>query len=736
MSFKRSIAFKLIAVMVASIALVLLLSNAVLVSATSNRIEAMTLDQARLEASKVANEISTQLTAISGPTATMAQLIANGREQKYLDRAAVVDMLRVNATSAVTNSSWFLEEPNAFDGKSPEFVGNTALGTAENGDFSPTWTKVDGQLAQVPVSLNRNDEFYRGAAQSRKGHLTEPYVWKDAQGTFLFSTISYPVMQGNQLIGVAGSDIDLTELSARLSQLRPFGSGRVRVISQTGNWIVAPSTDLVTKQYNDVGREVLMEAVSSNNPAVVADLIGDQESFTRVLLPFEVPGLNARWVVCIDIPTTVIASAVNQQIQFMITAGVIVLLAIALTLFVTTKLLIQRPIVRLVAAVEALVFEDYNTPAVLDKRSDEIGVVGGALEKLREVLVQGKRAEEEAEAARQANSRDRAASEASRAEAIQLQRRVVKDVGDALKELALGNLTCRIQGEFPGEYEKLKIDFNSALGSLEQTIGIVGRSVRQINAGIEEISTSAADLARRTEMQAVGLEETAAAMGELTEQVQASATKASTASTSVAVATTDTLATGDIVGKAILSMENIKRSSDEITRITGVIDEIAFQTNLLALNAGVEAARAGEAGKGFAVVAQEVRELAQRSAVAAREIKGLLSSSASQVSEGVQLVGEAGSALGRITSQITAINENVLQISMFANEQSLGLKGVMASVNQMDHVTQQNAAMVEETTAASLSLRDEVRLLNEAVSQFRIAGDTIGEPAGVRRRAA
>jgi methyl-accepting chemotaxis protein len=245
--------------------------------------------------------------------------------------------------------------------------------------------------------------------------------------------------------------------------------------------------------------------------------------------------------------------------------------------------------------------------------------------------------------------------------------------------------------------------------------------VCHISAGVGTISSSSDNLSRRTEMQASGLEETAAGMTELTEQVQASATNARSASTSVRAATENAKNTGEIVGQAISSMENISRSSLEITRITGVIDEIAFQTNLLALNAGVEAARAGEAGKGFAVVAQEVRELAQRSAIAAKEIKALIGASAVEVKEGVERVAGAGDALARITTQILDINASVQQISTSAQEQSSGLKGISAALNQMEHFTQANTVMVEEMTAASASLWDEVRLLSEVVGRFRVS---------------
>ena len=736
MRTKRSLALKLIAVTAAAIALVLVLSNAILVLVTKSRIEHLTVQQAKLEAAKLANDISAEMTALSAPTSTMAALIGQGREKDYLDRAAVIDMLRATAQATIVFSSWFMEEPNAFDGKAAEFKGNTTLGSASNGAFSPTWTKPGGTLSMAPVALDYSAEYYHVASKSRQGHLTEPYVWVDAQGSFLLSTISYPVVSADRLIGVTGMDVDLTALSAKLGAQRPFGSGRVYVISQAKRWIVAPSADQTTKNYDGLGQKELSEAITEQKTGIVEDVEVDGVNYTRVLLPFEVPHLNVRWVVCVDVPTSVIASAVNEQITLMVSAGFFVVFIIALVLFVTTRIMLARPIGRLVKVVEALAVGNYSESTKDTRRSDEMGAVATALEKLRHALIQGERAETEATNVREANARERATAEAARADALEEQRLVVRVVGEALKDLAQGNLTRRIREEFRGEYAELRVNFNSALSSLEETIRVVGRGVSHINAGIEEISSSATDLARRTEMQAAGLEESAAAMAELTEQVQASATRASAAASSVSAATKDAVTTGDIVECAVQSMESISQSSLEITRITGVIDEIAFQTNLLALNAGVEAARAGEAGKGFAVVAQEVRELAQRSAAAAKDIKVLINSSAMQVQEGVGLVGEAGRALSRITAQITAINENVRQISVVADEQSVGLKSISSSINQMDQVTQQNAAMVEETTAASVSLRDEARLLSEAVNRFNFSENRGKEEQIPQRRVA
>jgi methyl-accepting chemotaxis protein len=249
-------------------------------------------------------------------------------------------------------------------------------------------------------------------------------------------------------------------------------------------------------------------------------------------------------------------------------------------------------------------------------------------------------------------------------------------------------------------------------------------SIRSNTAGIHsgsgEIAVAADDLSRRTEQQAAGLEETAATLDQITATVKNTAEGAIQAQKVVASAKTDADHSGEVVRKAIAAMGGIEKSSKQIGQIIGVIDEIAFQTNLLALNAGVEAARAGDAGRGFPVVASEVRALAQRSAEAAKEIKSLISASTTQVGQGVDLVGETGKALGRIVVQVAEINTLVASITASAQEQSSALHQVNTAVNQMDQVTQQNAAMVEETTAAAHSLSKESEELARLIGRFQV----------------
>ena len=283
----------------------------------------------------------------------------------------------------------------------------------------------------------------------------------------------------------------------------------------------------------------------------------------------------------------------------------------------------------------------------------------------------------------------------------------------------------------PDAYRKLQSDFNDAIETLEGVMQHVSGTASAIHSGTQEIAAAADDLSQRTEEQAASLEETAAALHEITATVERSAHGATQAREVVALADEDAKKSAIVVRQAVDAMDAIAKSSQQISQIIGVIDEIAFQTNLLALNAGVEAARAGDAGRGFAVVASEVRALAQRSAEAAKEIKGLISTSTTHVSHGVSLVAETGKSLERIVAQVAEVNGVIAEIASGAKEQSIALAEVNTAIGQMDQVTQQNATMVEETTAASHSLAQETEQLASMIGEFRVNVAQGGDP--VRR---
>jgi methyl-accepting chemotaxis protein len=293
-------------------------------------------------------------------------------------------------------------------------------------------------------------------------------------------------------------------------------------------------------------------------------------------------------------------------------------------------------------------------------------------------------------------------------------------IGEGLTRLAAGNLDHSIQDPFAPAFAKLRTDFNLAHANLQSTLVRIAQGAEAIRTGTQEISSASDDLSRRTEQQAASLEETAAALDQITATVKKTSEGTAHAQTVVTGAKSEAEHAGQVVSQAVEAMSNIAKSSQQISQIIGVIDEIAFQTNLLALNAGVEAARAGDAGRGFAVVASEVRALAQRSAEAAKEIKALISGSGQQVKGGVDLVNESGKALGRIIEKVADMNAIVTQISHSTQEQATALEEVNSAINKMDQMTQQNAAMVEQSTAATHSLSQETTQLTDLIGQFQL----------------
>ncbi|AXJ95028.1 MULTISPECIES: methyl-accepting chemotaxis protein [unclassified Sphingomonas] len=380
----------------------------------------------------------------------------------------------------------------------------------------------------------------------------------------------------------------------------------------------------------------------------------------------------------------------------MMTTSVAALLVAAMV--ATTMLASRRictPYVDTVVRMEAMAAGDLDSPIAHSDNRDCVGRMTQAMGIFRRNM-----------------------EEANTAEA---QRIMAEALASGLRELARGNLAYRIDAPFPSTFETLRTDFNAAMAAIHDTVCAVSAAASNIHDGSADIRHASDDLSQRTEQQAASLEETAAAMDEITTTVRQTAAGAVKANSAVEDARVEAEQSGGIVSRAVDAMGGIERASNEISEIISVIDGIAFQTNLLALNAGVEAARAGDAGKGFAVVASEVRALAQRSADAAKDVKTKITASTQQVEVGVQLVSETGAALNRIIGRIGEISALVGEIARAAESQATGLQQVNTAVSEMDGVTQQNAAMVEEATAAARSLSAEADELARQVTRFKVS---------------
>jgi|JI10StandDraft_1071094.scaffolds.fasta_scaffold146018_2 methyl-accepting chemotaxis protein len=380
-------------------------------------------------------------------------------------------------------------------------------------------------------------------------------------------------------------------------------------------------------------------------------------------------------------------------------------------------------LVRMCRVLEDIAQGKLNTDIPNRQRTDEIGAMARAIIVLRDSEIARGKAAADLEMERKSTEETREANLRAEREHQERLRNVMTQLATGLSALAEGDLRHPLNNRFPDEYEKLRHDFNAALQGLRGVVSAISDRSGEMYSGARALTDAATQLSDRTESQAAALEETAAALDEITATVKRSTEGANDARNLVQKAEENSLRSNEVLAKTVAAMNQIQTSSNQIGQIIGVIEEISFQTNLLALNAGVEAARAGDAGRGFAVVAQEVRALAQRAADAAKEIKGLISESSGHVAEGSALVSKTSETLNAVLGDVAKIRERVIQIADSSSEQSTALHEVNSAINQMDQVTQRNAAMVEETTANSQKLTDDARELAREIEKFKLAED-------------
>ncbi|WP_420005766.1 methyl-accepting chemotaxis protein [Arenibacterium sp. LLYu02] len=513
--------------------------------------------------------------------------------------------------------------------------------------------------------------------------------------------LAAPVYNGAAQIGVIAVQIPLDVMESLVTG--------AEILGETGEvYFINPERVALTKSRFEGGfaqLDVLPElpqitAALAGESTYMADTIGmNGEPVVAMTDTVKTPSGRA-WGMVMEINKTEALAIFNNAMIVSAASLLAVTLLLGLTSWLAARGVVRR-ITSLSTEIEEMARENYSRPIPDQEVGDEIGAISRNLVNLQIQLHEGADAQSREIKVQESNAK------------------VVKTLSDALMHLAAGDFRNQVMEYFPEEHKKLRYSINDAMVSLNGVVLAVRETADSINRGAKEIAGSADDLSHRTESQAATLEQTAAALEQVTASVRSANEYVQSVENTVGVARTKAEDSTAVVSETINAMTEIEKSSQQIKQIITVIDDIAFQTNLLALNAGVEAARAGEAGRGFAVVASEVRGLAQRSSGAALEIKTLIEKSGQHVGRGVDMVGRTGEALTEISGQVRHIAELVQQISQSSQEQATALSEINTGIAQLDQVTQGNAAMVEENTAAAHMLRSDAEKLSYYVGRFQ-----------------
>ncbi|WP_374642433.1 methyl-accepting chemotaxis protein [Tabrizicola sp.] len=553
-----------------------------------------------------------------------------------------------------------------------------------------------------------------------------------------------------QVLGVVAIQVSIDHLNAALngkdaggSPLRSYLVGRDGILRSD---LPATPADEVLSARAPSG---VIALLSSTRPTIAETTGADGQPIVAAVHPLSVPG--AAWAVVTEIDRAVLFRPITVMTWWFVGIGLVVLAGTSIIAGLASHSIV-RPLQRLVADMGRVARREAAGQIGHTGRGDEIGEIARALRDMdrtlaeaeqearkaeadRLALLERQRAAERAEETRRQEAeraeqdrdaafraeqdRARAEHEAAQDSQRQAQQTVVDHLARSLRRMAEGDLDVTIDEFFSESYKTLRMDFNDAVRALRKIVAEISRSSGRINADVQAIRFATEDLAQRTEKSAAAINQTSGTMTEMTGLVGDTTSSIQTVRDLTREAARQATAGMEIITRSEAAMMRIQTSSEAITRIIAVIDDIAFQTNLLALNAGVEAARAGDSGRGFAVVASEVRALAQRASESAREIGQLITDSGQHVRDGVVAMRESGGVVESITRSVSAISHSVAGIAGSAAQQENGIRDVNASLRDLDGATQRNAAMFEETLAATVSLSQSIEELNQLVSRFK-----------------
>ncbi len=694
---RMHIAGKLMTVAGLAIAVLLLIGFTAVVVETQSAVGALSDQSALAQADAEGNQVKKDIATFEATARTLGSTISNLHAAGTRDRSTATNVLRTDLlANKVALGAWTMIAPNQWDG--PDAGKSGLPGTSKDGNFRPYWVKNNGTLAQIPnnEAEGYNKPFFRKSFESGDGAILDPYLFDAGGRTVLMTSITQPVKSGGRVIGVSGLDMELGSISERLAKLKPFGDGRVMLLSSAAMWVANPDAAKLGKLYADPGLDDVKAAIANGETRVLSDIDIDGVATRRVIRPIAFEGLNTTWALVLDVPEATIAAPARRMAWQLVIGGMVIVAAVLASLFYAAGGIIGRPMAKLSGAVDRLAKGDDCAIPELG-RQDEIGTMARAADVFRQA------------AADRAEADHRATEE---------QKIVTGAVGSGLDALRQGDLTREIEVAFPAGYVALKDNFNAALSELRRMIGAVASSAGGIQTGSAEIAQASEDLARRTEANAASLEETSAALVQIDQRLKASAVASSQTVRRADEALSTVSGGREIADEAVQAMGRVSESAKGIDSVIEGLDKIAFQTRVLAMNAAVEAGRAGDAGRGFAVVADLVSALAMRSEEEAKRAREQLTATQTDIGTAVQAVQRVDGAFENISGDVTEVHALLGQMAQDNQAQSTAITQISVAVSTMDHSTQQNAAMVEETSAAARNLTTEAGALNDQAARF------------------
>lgn len=726
-------------------------------------------DKVEEMAYRYSNEVKAEIEDPLDTARTLAQTFEAMRATTTPDRNIMNSILKnVLEKDESFNGVWTLWEPNALDGKDSEYVGKP--GYDETGRFLPLWNRDGGSIQQVAIVDYETGEFYNLPKQTGQETVTNPYLYLVDGEYAPMSSIVVPIKYNGQFVGVAGVDVVLGTFQDKLIKIKPYERGYASLIANDGVYVADIKEENIFTPITDEEAKAAIKSGNVYTSTEYCEIL--KEEVYKVYVPINFGNTKTPWSFVIAAPMSEVMEKANMIRNASLILGIVALSVLLVIIFFITRSIVG-PIKQLTNVAEQIAEDNLSADINIIKTQDEVGDLSRAFHKMQqnlkdiarmaEKIAQGDLAEDNilkedgkhagdltgafnvmlsnlkqlkteidsiTMAVEEGKLGIRGKEEAFNGGWKQLLRGInktldaviepIREASDVLKEVAKGNLNVSVKGDYKGENAIIKENLNMTIDNINEILWEVTAAADQVASSSRQVAASSETLSQGTTEQASTIEEITSSMEQISAQTKQNALNANKANELALTVKNNAMQGKNHMEDMLLSMQDINKSSSDISRIIKVIDDIAFQTNILALNAAVEAARAGQHGKGFAVVAEEVRNLAERSAKAARETTEMIEGSIRTVEAGTKIAHETAEALNKIADGVTETSELAGEIAAASKEQDMGISQVNQAISQVAEVIHTNSVEAEESAAANEELSKQANMLKDSLGRFKL----------------